>query len=192
MRNRILLSSALFLVMSAAVISPRTGHAQSAPISGAVQNFKVSTDPRLASQIPFQNSRGKAQTFAKFRGKVVLVNFWATWCLGSKQEIPTLQRLQAKLGGKSFDVVLMSQDIDGWNAVNKFVKQRRVDIKESYLDEGMKLGRDLKLPLQMGSILIDAQGREVGRLIGHTDWDTPEARALIQHYIDKANKEQQS
>lgn len=186
MKNPKLLSSAVLLVVATFMINPERLHAEGPPISGAMQNFVANSNPQIASQKSFQNIRGQARTFADLRGKVILVNFWATWCSGSKKEIPTLQKLQNTLGGAKFDVVLMSQDAQGWKAVTKFVKRRRVNIPESYLDVDLRLGNDLKLPRQMGSILIDKRGREVGRLIGHADWDTAEARALIQYYIDQA------
>ena len=80
----------------------------------------------------------------------------------------------------------MSEDRDGWKAVERFIKKTRLKMSESYLDVDSNLIRAVNLPLQMGSILIDEKGREVGRLDGHADWNTPEARALIKHYIDKA------
>ena len=80
----------------------------------------------------------------------------------------------------------MSQDLEGWEVIEPFLEKRQFNFPESYYDEGFKLGDAIDLPRQMGSILIDENGREVGRLDGHADWDTPEAAALIQYYLDGA------
>ncbi len=157
------------------------------PISGSVQNFDVRDEPVQMPQTPFQTVGKEERTLADFRGRVILVNFWATWCLGSWRELPTLERLQGKLGGDEFSVVIMSQDVEGWEKIKPFLKKRRFSFSESYYDEGFKFGDAIDLPRQMGSILIDENGREVGRLDGHADWDTPEAMALIQYYMDGAS-----
>lgn len=156
------------------------------PVSGSVQNFDVRDVPAEMPDTPFLNDNNEEATLADFRGRVVLVNFWATWCGGSWRELPTMEQLQANLDDDNFSVVIMSQDLEGWEAIEPFLKKRRLDFPESYYDEGFKLGEAIDLPRQMGSILIDEKGREVGRLAGQADWSTPEAADLIQYYIDAA------
>ena len=172
------------LALTLAAIGVRA--ADGPPISGSVQNFDVRDVPVQMPQTRFQTDRREEQTLADFRGRVILVNFWATWCLGSWRELPTLERLQAEFGSDEFSVVIMSQDLEGWEVIEPFLEKRQFNFPESYYDEGFKLGDAIDLPRQMGSILIDENGREMGRLDGHADWDTPEAVALIQYYLDSA------
>ncbi len=182
-------TTAITLIGAALIVglaAPGAGvAAEGPPISGSVQNFDLRGEPVSMPATPFLTASNEQQTLADFNGKVVLVNFWATWCSGSWRELPTLERLQAKLGGDAFSVVIVSQDVEGWQKITPFLKKRRLSFPESYYDEGSKLGGAIGLPPQMGSILIDENGREVGRLEGPADWDTPEAAALIQYFIDE-------
>ncbi len=174
-------------VLALTLAVPGVRAAEGPPISGSVQNFDVRDEPVPMPQIPLQTNLNQDRPLSDFRGRVILVNFWATWCTGSWRELPTLERLQARLGGDSFTVVIVSQDVEGWPVIEPFLKQRRFGFPESYYDAGFKLGDAVNLPPQMGSILIDEQGREVGRLDGPADWDTDEAAALIQYYINAAS-----
>ncbi|MEQ9190969.1 MAG: TlpA disulfide reductase family protein [Alphaproteobacteria bacterium] len=180
---------AVALVSAALIVGlalPAAGlAAEDPPISGSVQNFDLRGEPVSMPAVPVLTVANDELSLDDFRGRVVLINFWATWCSGSWRELPTLERLQAKLGGDDFSVVIVSQDVEGWEKITPFLKKRRLSFPESYLDEGAKLGDAVDLPPQMGSILIDENGREVGRLEGPADWDTPEAAALIQYFIDK-------
>lgn len=175
------------VVLAGAVLAaPAAQAADGPPISGSMEAFDVRAEPRQMPETPFRNDGNEERTLAAFRGQVILVNFWATWCTGSWRELPTLERLQGTLGSDQFAVVIMSQDLRGWEVIEPFLKKRRFDFAESYFDEDFKLGDAIDLAPQMGSILIDRNGREVGRLDGPTDWDTPEAAALIQYYLDSA------
>ncbi len=179
-------SALIAAVLALTLAAPGVRAADGPPISGSVQNFDVRDEPIPMPQTPFQTADNEERTLADFRGRVILVNFWATWCLESWRELPALERLQVELGSDDFSVVIMSQNVEGWEKIKPFLEKRRFNFSESYYDEGFKLGDAIDLPRQMGSILIDEIGREVGRLDGHADWDTPEAAALIQYYLDGA------
>src|SRR5213593_1216437 len=94
----------------------------SRPLSAAdaPQKFALHPAPKSLPKIQFQDSEGKTLTLADFRGKLVLLNLWATWCLPCRHEMPTLDQLQAELGGPDFQVLALSMDRGGLEAIAKF------------------------------------------------------------------------
>jgi len=154
------------------------------PIQGAVQHFTPVEPPQPAPEVVFTTLLGAPATLKAQRGKVVLLNFWATWCAPCIRELPTLDRLQAWLGGRDFTVVLASIDRGGAHQVSKFLKNRPLLEKlESHLDPKMQLARALNVRQMPTTVLIDKTGQVVGRLDGVAEWDTPDAEALIRYYI---------
>ncbi len=173
------------LVAAFALLSPLGAIADTPPISGSVQNFIVHDSPFPAPDTPFASQNDGEKTLQDMQGKVTLVNFWATWCGPCVRELPSIQRLQAEMAGDDFQVALVSQDRDGYKRIVPFLKRLKIDIPGSFLDEKLKLSRALSVRSLPVSLLLDTEGNEVGRVTGAAEWDTPEALALIQHYIDK-------
>ncbi|MFQ5970728.1 MAG: TlpA family protein disulfide reductase [Alphaproteobacteria bacterium] len=158
--------------------------ADSPPVSGAVQNFIVFDEPVPAPLTPF-NTNGEGQrTLEDFRGKVVLVNFWATWCGPCIRELPSIERLHAELAGDRFTVVLISQDRD-WKRIGAYLKRLRVAGPESFRDDRLKFSRAMGVGSLPVSAIVDHEGNVVGNLTGHAEWDAPEALELIRHYLDR-------
>ena len=157
------------------------------PITGSVQNFIAFDEPIAASLIPLSTNGDGERTLESLRGKVVLVNFWATWCGPCVREMPTIAALQDRLGGDDFAVAIVSQDRDGWKRIGPFLERRlKLDFENSFLDEGLKFSRAMSVRSLPVVAILDPQGNEVGRLVGGAEWDSPEAIALLQYYIDAA------
>lgn len=156
------------------------------PIEGQVQNYE-SLDPPLAVPDVTVLARGDGPiTLDRFKGKFVVLNFWATWCGPCIRELPSLERLNTELGGEKAQVVLISQDRGGFKQTDRFLKKLKVDFPDNFIDERLKLSRAIGVASLPTTILIGPDGLEVGRLVGSAEWDSPEALALINWYIDKA------
>ncbi len=149
---------------------------------GAVQHFTYTEPSRPVPPTPFVDQAGAAVSLSDFRGGVVLVNFWATWCAPCIREMPALDRLQAALGGDRFTVLLVSIDRDGAK-VAPFLERLGLTQLRTHLDPKRKLSRALAVVGLPTSILIDRTGLEVGRVQGPAEWDTPEAHELIRHFM---------
>lgn len=138
---------------------------------------------QLLPTIFFADEHGNALTLDRWRGKVVLLNVWATWCAPCRHEMPTLDRLQAKLGSGRFEVVALSIDRAGVGVVRKFFNEIGIRHLGIFIDETMKASRDLRILGLPGTLLIGPDGRELGRLIGPAEWDTPEMVAFFESVI---------
>ena len=141
--------------------------------------YVAKTTPEALPDIVFTNDKGEALTLASFKGKTVLLNLWATWCGPCREEMPSLDRLQKALGSDKFEVVALSLDRQGADAVRKFLADVKAQNLKLYVDPTAKQGNALKLAGMPTTILIDREGRELGRLTGPAEWDSPEAKALI-------------
>ena len=120
------------------------------------------------------------------RGRVVLLNFWATWCLPCVREMPSLYRLQAKFEKSVFEVVLISQDRDP-GLIEPFYERLGLDNMAIYHDPRSRLARELAIIGMPTTLLIDREGNEIGRVVGAAEWDSPAALKLIRRYTDESS-----
>jgi len=158
---------------NASVPSPDEVTASAAtPVAGAIDRGHKGEAAPTAS---FLDPAGKAVTLADFRGKPVLVNLWATWCIPCVKEMPTLDAL-ARSG--AIRVVAISQDMGGAAKVTPFFKEHGFTTLKPYLDPKLALGAALGANLPT-TILYDAEGREVWRETGGYDWSGDAAKKLI-------------
>ena len=143
--------------------------------------------PRPVANVRFADAKGGMRDLASFRGKVVLLNVWATWCGPCRQEMPTLDRLQAKLGGKDFEVIALSIDRGGQAAVGSFFDETNVQKLAIYVDASTEAQARLGIIGVPTSLLLDRQGREIGRVTGPAQWDSPEVIEIIKRYLATPN-----
>jgi len=148
--------------------------APAAPKIGSVdRSHKGSAAPDFA----FKGPDGKNVTLAKFRGKPVLLNLWATWCAPCIKEMPTLDTLAGDLDGK-VQVIALSQDLEGSAKVDPFFAKTGVKHLKPWLDPDIRFSTSMNANLPL-TIFYDAQGKELWRMSGGFDWAGKEARALI-------------
>ena len=142
--------------------------------------FSMLETPRPLPELRFLDGVGKETTLAAFRGKAVLLNLWATWCVPCREEMPTLDRLQAELGGPGFEVVALSIDRAGLDVVRRFYAEIGVRHLAMYIDGSGEAARELNVLGLPTTLLVDREGREFKRLIGPAEWDAPEMVAFIR------------
>lgn len=157
--------------------------ASAAAAQEAPENFTLHQAPRPLPDLSFEDASGQAISLSDFRDKVVLLNIWATWCAPCRREMPTLDRLQAQLGGPDFEVVALSIDRAGLGVVREFYHEIGIEHLAMYIDSSGKAAQDLGVVGLPMTLLIDRNSREFGRLIGPAEWDTPEMVAFIRKYL---------
>jgi thiol-disulfide isomerase/thioredoxin len=137
----------------------------------------VAGDP---GSVRFFEEGARARTIASFRGKVLLVNVWATWCEPCLREMPTLDRLQRRLAGSGLEVLAISIDAQGMQAVQRFYRQAGINALKAYIGSEEAVRSGLRVTAIPTSILFGRDGTEVWRDQGAADWDSGPAHARIQ------------
>ncbi|MBT5571986.1 MAG: TlpA family protein disulfide reductase [Alphaproteobacteria bacterium] len=153
------------------------------PIEGQVQNFEVFPEPLKTADVPVLTKTGGTTTLDQFKGKFVVLNFWATWCGPCIRELPSLERLDAALPDGKAQVVLISQDRGGFKQTERFLKKLNVNFPDNFVDERLKFSRAIGVVSLPTTVLIAPDGKEIGRLVGTAEWDSPEALALVNWYL---------
>lgn len=146
--------------------------------------FVRKPEPSELPEFSFTDADGKEKTMADFKGKTILLNMWATWCTPCRKEMPSLDRLQAEFGSDKFEVVALSVDRGGVEAAKRFFKQIKVSSLATYVDKSGKSSKPLRVIGMPTTLLIDPEGREIGRLVGPAEWDSDEAKKLIKAELE--------
>jgi thiol-disulfide isomerase/thioredoxin len=160
--------------------APQDGPGANPLSQGQMAAFVFRKTPEAPAPIKFQDAEGRERTLADWRGKVVLLNLWATWCLPCRKEMPSLDRLQAALGSDKFEVVALSVDRKGLDASRKFLDETKVERLGLYVDASGRAISELRVVGLPATLLLDAEGREIGRLLGPAEWDSEDAKRLIR------------
>ncbi len=173
------------LVSVIVAISPPHARAEGAATVSAhdgVHNYQPTRPPVAVSTLTFFEDGEVSRTIADYRGSGVVMNFWATWCAPCVREMPSLDRLQAKVPG--IRVLGLSVDRGGAPVVENFYRQHGIANLDVLADRGGKLMRKLRVRGLPTTLLIDADGNEVGRVVGPAEWDQGPLRALIGRTIE--------
>ncbi|MFY0682829.1 MAG: TlpA family protein disulfide reductase [Thalassovita sp.] len=154
---------------------------------GDMQKLVVHSSPKTVKPIAFIGEDGNEMTLEAYAGKHVLVNFWATWCAPCRAEMPALDALNRDLGGDSFEVVTVATGRTPAPAMKKFFDDTGVETLPLHRDPKQQLARGMGVLGLPVSVLLDPEGREIGRLIGDAEWNAEEARALVEALIASAD-----
>lgn len=151
---------------------------------GEVAAVSVAKRPLKVPDLTFQDATGAQKSLADFRGRTVLLNLWATWCVPCRKEMPTLDALQGKLGGEDFQVVAVNIDTRDPDQPKAFLKELGIRHLAYYADPSAKVFQDLKaigraigLPT---TLLVDPHGCEIGTIAGPAEWASDDAVKLIR------------
>src|ERR1700722_5669216 len=155
-----------------------------APLAhGEVAALTVATVPLRLPDLAFWDADGKLKKLSDWRGRTVLVNLWATWCVPCRKEMPALESLQTRLGGPNFEVVAVNIDTRDPEKPKNFLKDANLSRLGYFSDQKAKVFQDLKaIGRALGmptSVLVDGQGCEIATISGPADWGSDDALKLI-------------
>ena len=156
-----------------------------APLAhGEVAALTMATAPLRLPDLAFEDADGKPKKLSDWRGRTVLVNLWATWCVPCRKEMPALEGLQTRLGGENFEVVAINIDTRDPEKPKNFLRDAHLTRLGYFSDEKAKVFQDLKaIGRALGmptSVLVDGQGCEIATISGPADWDSDDAIRLIK------------
>jgi len=156
---------------------------------GEVAAVNVAKSPLKLPALTFQDAQGKPLTLEHWRGRTVLLNLWATWCVPCRKEMPALDTLQSRLGGPGFEVVAVNIDTRDPDKPKAWLNEVGVAKLAYYADPSAKTFQDLKsvgrafgMPT---TLLVDPAGCEIGTIAGPAEWASDDAIKLIQAAIGK-------
>jgi thiol-disulfide isomerase/thioredoxin len=135
-----------------------------------------------APAVSFVDLAGNTVSLSEFTGKIVLVNLWATWCEPCLREMPSLERVQSRLGDK-LAVVAISEDRGGSKTVEPFIDKIGLKSVKVYLDPKSAIERAFKVQGLPTSFLIDREGRVLGRVEGAAEWDAPRLLEVLKSFL---------
>src|ERR1700756_5189452 len=168
-------------VQTAARLAP-LAHGEVAALSLAHTGFLV---PGLA----FQDAAGHDRTLKDWRGRTVLLNLWATWCVPCRKEMPTLDALEGKLGGADFEVVAVNIDTRDAEKPRTWLKEVGVGRLGYYADPSAKVFQDLKTMGRAAgmptTLLVDPSGCEIGTMAGPAEWASGDAVKLVTAALER-------
>ena len=182
-----LIKSSLMLVSAVIVwlilFAPLSVAEDFPPTDGDMQGFVLVKDRPPVPDVTFLDGNGNVVAASDFNGKVLLLNFWATWCPPCIREMPALDRLQAEMGSDDFTVVAISADVAG-----PFLRDKLgLTNLDLYLDPKFTAWQAFRAGGLPATFAIDRKGRIVGVLRGEAKWDGDDAKALIQHLLDESS-----
>src|ERR1700746_141232 len=159
-------------------------------VHGEVAALTLASAPLKLPDLTFEDADGKPRKLSDWRGKTVLVNLWATWCVPCRKEMPALDQLEAKLAGPNFAVVAINIDTRDPEKPKKFLNDAGLTRLGYYTDEKAKVFQDLKsIGRALGlppSVLVDPKGCEIGTIAGPAEWNSDDAIRLITAALSPA------
>ena len=165
---------------------PALDPARLAPLRrGSLAAFYLYAKPRALPAFSYVDEKGQSHSLEALRGKVVLLNLWATWCGPCRHEMAGLDQLQARYGGTAFKVLTIAVDRGGLRKPRRFFRQNGITHLDLYGDATGRLSATLRSFGLPTTLLIDRQGREVGRINGPAEWNAREAHAFVEAALGK-------
>ncbi|MEM7439990.1 MAG: TlpA disulfide reductase family protein [Pseudomonadota bacterium] len=139
--------------------------------------------PQPVPDKPFLDDTGQDMTLGAYKGKVVLLNFWATWCAPCRHEMPSLNALQKELGGDTFKVVTIATGRNPPPAIARFFEEENIDNLPKHRDPKQVLARGMAVFGLPMTVVLNEDGMEIARLRGDAEWFAPEAVDLLRAVI---------
>lgn len=175
---RAIIAALLYTCLSTGANAQDTA-AISALREGDMRKLQFHEPPRRGSEIAFEDETGAVMTLADLQGPLLVVNFWATWCAPCRKEMPQLSQLQEDLGGDDFQVVTIATGRNPLPAMRDFFDEIGVENLPLYRDPNQTLARDFGVLGLPATLILNADGEEIGRLLGEADWSSESAKAIF-------------
>lgn len=154
-------------------------------VAACSQGAGPAVQGELAPDFTFQDASGKQYALSQFRGKVVLVNFWATWCPPCRDEMPSIEQLQQRMAGKPFVILALSID-DSWEPVNRFMKENGFTLPV-YSDFDKKISTLYGTFKYPETYLVDKKGKVAYKVVGATDWMSSDMLKFLDVLVAEAS-----
>jgi thiol-disulfide isomerase/thioredoxin len=156
-------------------------------VHGEVAALALAQTPFRLPNLAFKDGQGRDKTLADWRGRTVLLNLWATWCVPCRREMPALDALQAKLGGPNFEVVAVNIDTRDPEKPLAFLKDVGISHLAYYSDPSARIFEDLKTAGKAfgmpTTVIIDRAGCEIGAMAGPAEWASDDGLKLVSAAI---------
>lgn len=152
--------------------------------AGDMRKLHFHSEPKPTTEIPFIRIDGTTGRLSDYHGKIVILNFWATWCAPCRKEMPELSALQSTLGGDNFAVVTIATGPNSPDKITKFFNEIGVGNLQHYQDPKQTLARDLGILGLPATLLLNRNGLEIARLLGDANWHSDSALSIIQAVIE--------
>jgi thiol-disulfide isomerase/thioredoxin len=171
-------AAVMFLLVAPAFGAADEG-APDMPDRTKLGEFVPSSPPFPAPAISLTDSGGHSVELADLKGKLVVVNLWATWCEPCLREMPSLERLQSRLGER-LAVLAVSEDRGGNKAVEPFIAKLGLKSVKIYIDPKSEVGHAFGARGLPTSFLIDRGGKVLGHVEGAAEWDSPKILGVLE------------
>ncbi len=151
---------------------------------GSMKKLIIHSEPKPVEVVEFQleDDKGKG-SLADYRGKYVLLNFWATWCAPCRKEMPQIAELQEEFGGDKFEVLTLATGRNSPAGIRKFFKNNGISNLPRHQDPKQAVAREMGIVGLPITVIIDPEGQEIARLIGDAEWNSDSAKAIISTLI---------
>ena len=181
-----------------AVVLMIAGQAQAYPgmqkqgekeIQSSVDQISVLPKPFPIEAVPFKDSQGKPVDFSQYKGKVIMVNMWATWCPPCVRELPAISRFSDKIGSEEFEVLPVSIDLDGNKQVEPFLKSLGMENFTTYYDKEQSLSDVFPLDTIPATFILNRDGELIAFVRTFVDWDDDKAVTLIKGFLEQTQSQ---
>ncbi len=151
---------------------------------GTLKRLILHKEPKPVAAVEFQlEDDGGAASLEDYRGKYVLLNFWATWCAPCRKEMPQLAELQQEFGGDKFQVLTLATGRNSPAGIKKFFQENGIDNLPRHQDPRSAVAREMGVLALPITVILDPEGHEIARLIGDAEWNSDSAKSIISALV---------
>jgi thiol-disulfide isomerase/thioredoxin len=179
----LLYAALLAFANPATALTPEQRAGLEAMRAGDMRKLLVHDTPVPATEVPLTGPDGGETTLAAVKGRLRLVNFWATWCAPCRKEMPSLAALERARGPDGLALVLVATGRNSPEAIERFAAEVGLPDLATHLDPTSRLAAAMGVPGLPVTILLYRDGAEIARLLGEADWSTPEALAVVDYLL---------